>query len=91
MWLLGNLFRTETWLDAFFAVLSVDLAINEGRNALASTENYGILGDAIPVADEFSDSFADLFNLGQSPTLADQLEQACRLQSVRQRRLINPR
>jgi hypothetical protein len=32
---------------------------------MASTENYGILGDAIPVAAELSDSFADVFDLGQ--------------------------
>ena len=63
MWLLGNLFRTETGLGAFSSVEI--FAINDRCNAMASTENYGILGDAIPVAAELSDSFADAFDLGQ--------------------------
>jgi hypothetical protein len=49
---------------------------------MASTENYGILGDAIPVAAEFSHSFADVFDLAKDPTFADRLEQACQLQFV---------
>jgi hypothetical protein len=32
---------------------------------MASTENYGILGDAISVAVELSDCFADVRDLGQ--------------------------
>ena len=65
MWLLGNLFRTETRLGAFSRYSVWIFAINERRNAMASTENYGILGDAISVAADFSDSFADVFNLDQ--------------------------
>jgi hypothetical protein len=36
------------WAGAFSSVEI--FAINDRRNAMASTENYGILGDAIPVA-----------------------------------------
>ena len=41
----------EAW--RVLAALRVDFAINEGRNALARTENCGVVGDAMPVAAEF--------------------------------------
>jgi hypothetical protein len=66
MWLLCNLFLTETRLRAFSRYSVEIFQINDRRNVMASNaENYGILGDAIPVAAELSDSFADEFNLGQ--------------------------
>jgi hypothetical protein len=60
MWLLGNLFRTKTRLGAF-SRYSVQQSMTD---VMPRTENYGILGDTIPVAAESSDFFAEMFNLG---------------------------
>jgi hypothetical protein len=66
MWLLCNLFLAETRLCVFSRYSVEIFQINDRRNVMASTmENYGILRDAIPVAAELSDFFADVFNLSQ--------------------------